>query len=405
MPATETICIRDARRLALARAGLLAPKWTGLERRSSGRGESARTAALAIIRRFGYLQLDTVSIAGARSHAIVLLSRLEGFEPSFAEELLAPGAALFEYWGHEACWLPLELYPTFAFRRKAFRAHPWWGDVLGEHPDVARRLRRQVRTQGPIRSIDMEGQGSSGFWDLKVAKRVAAALWSSGELAIRERRNFQRSYDLATRVIPAALRKRRVSLAASLRTLLLYAAGGHGWASTGTLADTWRLRNLRPEIHAALAALVAQGKLVRCTLQAPNASPTAGWIRPADLELAARLARCRPRADRGVLLSPFDPVLWDRARVRRLFDFDQVLEIFKPAAQRKYGYYCLPVLAGDGLVARVDLKANRKAGTLHVLSKRFESTGGRRPTNRKEAEATRTALARYAAALRLTLRE
>ena len=128
-----------------------------------------------------------------------------------------------------------------------------------------------------------------------------------------------------------------------------------------------------------------------------------GWIRPCDLGLAARLKRVRPRADQGVLLSPFDPVLWDRRRVRQLFAFDQVLEIFKPAPKRKYGYYCLPVLAGDTFVGRVDLKADWPAQKLKVLSVLFEDGNVIGKTNSTDREAVRTALDRYAAALKLKL--
>jgi hypothetical protein len=126
-----------------------------------------------------------------------------------------------------------------------------------------------------------------------------------------------------------------------------------------------------------------------------------GWIRPGDLELAARLRRVRPRADRGVLLSPFDPVLWDRRRVRQLFAFDQVLEIFKPAPKRKYGYYCLPVFAGDKFVGRVDLKAGWKAEKLMVLSVLFEEVNRTGKVKSEDREAVRTALERYAKALTL----
>src|SRR5688500_9257320 len=126
----DTLSLRAARRLALARAGLLSPETTGLPRRARGHGPSAFAAAHAVIGRFGYLQLDTVSVAGARSHTIVLLSRLEGLAASVGEELLTPGAPVFEYWGHEASWIPLALYPAFEFRRREFRRHPWWGDLL-----------------------------------------------------------------------------------------------------------------------------------------------------------------------------------------------------------------------------------------------------------------------------------
>jgi uncharacterized protein YcaQ len=330
----ETISLREVRRLALARAGLLKPDWTGFPRRGRGSGPTARRAAHAVIRRFGYLQLDTVSIAGARSHVIVLLSRLDGFDPSLGEDLLQPGEPLFEYWGHEASWLPLELYPAFEFRRREYRHHPWWGDLIGQHPEVARDLRRRLREEGPLRSVDLEGGGGRGWWDLKIAKKVASALWSSGELAIRARSNFQRTYDLAERVIPERWRCRPLPERDSLEVLLLEALEGHGWATTGTLAATWRLANRREEIASALARLVEKGSIVPCALENSRGRPTPGWIRPGDRELASRLRSVRPRRDRGVLLSPFDPLLWDRQRVKRLFDFDQVLEIFKPARRR-----------------------------------------------------------------------
>jgi uncharacterized protein YcaQ len=399
----ETIEIIEARRLALARAGLLKPEWTGLPRRATGRTQRARKAAHRIIRRFGYLQLDTVSIAGARSHTIVLLSRLEGFEPELAEMLLQPREPLFEYWGHEASWIPIELYPAFEFRRKAFRTHPWWGDLIGQHPKIAKDLCRRIRNEGSIRSLDMEGDGSRGWWDLKLVKRVATALWSSGELAIRERRNFQRIYDLAERVIPEQLRQSSLSEPQAIEQLILQALKGHGWAPTGTLSQTWRLTNQKKKITAALNRLVDKGEIIPCTISDDNKKKAPGWIRPGDLDLAARLKGVRPRFDRGVLLSPFDPVLWDRRRIQQLFAFDQVLEIFKPASNRKYGYYCLPVLAGDRLVARVDLKADRRAKKLNVLSVLIEEAYLTGFAGSEAREAVRTALERYAEALKLNL--
>ncbi|HRC84503.1 MAG TPA: crosslink repair DNA glycosylase YcaQ family protein, partial [Thermoanaerobaculia bacterium] len=358
-----------------------------------------RSAALAVIDRFGYLQLDTVSVAGARSHAIVLLSRLEGLDPDLPEELLQPGEPLFEYWGHEACWLPLELYPLFGFRRQEFRVHPWWGDLLGEHPGIAEELLRRIEQEGPLRSLDLEGEGSKGWWDLKLTKRVATALWSSGELAVRERRNFQRSFDLTERVIPEALRRAQMPQQEAIERLLLLALSGHGWAQTGTLTATWRLKNRPEEIARALAHLQEQGKVLPCRLDTGGGKTLSGWIRPEDLELAERLASQRPRKDSGVLLSPFDPLLWDRRRVEQLFGFAQVLEIFKRAEHRVFGYYCLPVLAGERLVARYDLKADRKTATLKVLAAHFE----RDPAPPADRQAAQSALDRYAESLNLEL--
>jgi hypothetical protein len=247
----------------------------------------------------------------------------------------------------------------------------------------------------------MEGRGSRGWWDLKLVKRVATALWSAGELAIRERRNFQRIYDLTERVIPEQWRQNGLPESQAVEHLLLRALRGHGWASTGTLSQTWRLANQKHRITEALNRLVEKGEIVPCALAGRDKKKLPGWIRPDDLGLAARLKRLRPRSDKGVLLSPFDPVLWDRPRVRLLFAFDQVLEVFKPVSKRKYGYYCLPVLAGERLVARVDLKADWKAGRINVLTVLFEEADAKGKAAASEKEAVQTALQRYADALKL----
>jgi hypothetical protein len=247
----------------------------------------------------------------------------------------------------------------------------------------------------------MEGSGSQGWWDLKVAKKVASALWSSGELAIRERRAFQRTYDLAERVIPDRWRQEAVTKERSIETLVLRALAGHGWASTGTISQTFRLP--QKDVAAALDRLQGCNDVVSCKLGLGGGRTSRGWIRPRDLELAARLENIRPRRDRGVLLSPFDPLLWDRNRVQKLFGFHQMLEIFKPAGKRIYGYYCLPVLAGERLVARFDLKAERKHGILHVLSRRFEGDDPSKASTATDAEATRSAVDRYAQAVGLEI--
>lgn len=364
-----TIDVATARRLAVVRAGLADPRRTGLPARARGDDAAARAAAHAVIGRFGYLQLDTVSVAGARSHTLVLLARLAGFDPSLGERLLVPGAPLFEYWGHEACWMPLELWPAFAFRRERFRRHPWWGDVIGPNRALADDLIRRARDDGGFRASDLEGRRGAGWWNGKAANRVAAALWSSGDLAIRERTGFQRIYDLPERVVPDAVRSTTMPAAAAHRELLLRALDGHGWAEARTLAATWRLRPRSAEFTSALADLADAGEIVACDLVAPD-DRRSGWIRPRDLDAAARLRSWRPRRDRGVLLSPFDPLLWDRDRLRRLFGFDYTIGIYTPAARRTHGYYPMPVLAGDRLVARVDLKADRAAGRVHVLDRK-----------------------------------
>ncbi len=392
----ETLDVLAVRRLALARAGLLSTEWTGLPSKARGDGAGARAAAHAVIERFGYLQLDTISVTGARSHTLVLLSRLGGMDAALGERLLVPAAPLFEYWGHAACWMPLALYPLFGFRRERFRKDPWWAEVLTRRRADADALLRRARDEGGFRSKDLEGDGSKGWWRGKDSKRVAEALWSAGELAIRERRAFQRVYDLPERVIPEGLRGRDVPVVDAYRALLLRALDGHGWAEERTLADTWHLRRTQAPFAAALRSLADAGDVVPCALDDGDEC-WPGWIRPRDLELAARLRRLRPRADRGVLLSPFDPLLWDRDRVRRLFGFDVVLEIYVPAARRRYGYYCMPVLAGERLVGRVDVKADRADGRVRTPAVHFESS---RPSAADRA-AVRTAVDRHAAAVGL----
>jgi len=397
----ESLTIRQARRLALARAGLLKPEWTGMPKFARGRGPSARRACHEIIRRFGYLQLDSIGVAGARTHGLVLMSRLDGLDPSLAEDLLQPGEPVVEYLGHEACWQPMEDWPIFDFRRRELQDRPRWGVLVEEQRKVADEILGRIRHEGPLRSLDFESERYGSNWQLKTATLVASGLWGTGELAIRERRGFQRVYDLTERVIPDDVRSRSMTFDQALPELILKALGGHGWARPGTIAETWRLKGRAGLIAAALGEFEAAGEVVACELVDDKGGGAAGWIRTEDLDLAARLDRLRPRQDRGVLLSPFDPVLWDRKRVATLFGFDQVLEIYKPVQERLYGYYCLPVLVGDRLVARVDLKADRKRECIRLLSSRFEDE---QPAA-AHREAVRTAVERHARLLGLDLRK
>lgn len=389
---------RQARRLALVRSGLLKPELTAMPRAAAGGGRRAHAAAHRVLNRHGYLQLDSISVAGARSHGIVLLSRVRGLQPRVAEELLQPGAPLFEYWGHEASWLPMELYAHFEWRREDYRAHPWWGDVLGDNPALAKAILERVEAEGPLRSADLPSDNAGlGAWDWAgPTRKVLSALWSAGDLAVVRRTHFHRSYDLTERVIPADVRARRVEREEALQTLLLRSLAGHGWASTGTLAATYRLRNMRVEIQRALAALRRSDRIAPCEVVDADRR-RAGWIRTEDLELLDRVDRLRPRRDRGVLLSPFDPLLWDRPRTAWMFGFEALLEVFKPKAKRCYGYYCLPVLAGERLIGRLDVKADRAGGCLRVLSCHYEGD----PAPAADREAVRVALHRYADALEL----
>ena len=319
-------------------------------------------------------------------------------DPALGESLLQPGEPLFEYWGHEASWLPIDALSGVRVPPRRVPPPPVVGrPALRASPRPRPTIVERIRSEGPLRSVDLEGKSGAGWWNLKLTKRLANALWSSGELAIRERRSFQRSYDLPERVIPADLLGREVPRIDAFETLLLRALEGFGWATTSTLTQTWRLRKAKTDIDGALRRLVERGAIVPCKLVGA-ARAVAGWIQPSDLELAERLAATRPRRDRGVLLSPFDPLLWDRDRVRLLFGFDHICEIFVPAPKRRWGYFCLPVLAGDRLVARVDLKAHRRAGRLDVLSIHHEEG-----IDAAARAAIRSALERHATALGLEL--
>jgi uncharacterized protein YcaQ len=299
--------------------------------------------------------------------------------------------------------MPIDLYPVFGFRRSGLRRSDWWRRMVDGRHALARDILRRVREEGPLRSADLEGKDGGGWWAHKPAKRVAVALWSSGDLAVRERVNFQRTFDLPERVIPAPLLERSVSRADAIRELVRRALEGHGWAAPGTLAATWRFRNMSREIRRSLEELEEEGEARPCAFRTESGRRIGGWVSPSDLELAGRLRSVRPRRDRGVLLSPFDPVLWDRKRVSLLFGFDQVLEIFKPKPKRRYGYFCLPVLAGESLVARVDLKADREKRRLRVLSVRFESSGSAAPSSKAEGRAVEDAIRVYAKRLGLGL--
>ena len=407
MPTLDT---RAVRRLAVARAGLLLPEKTGLTRRASGSGMRARKGAWHVLQRFGYLQLDSVSVVGARTQGLVLLSRLDGFEPQVAEELLRPGDPVFEYWGHEASWLPMELYPAFGWRRRKYAVHPWWGPLLDDHPKLAKAMLKLLHAEGPMRTTDLKehlgGDDKTGWWGHGKVKKVLSALWSSGELAVAERRSFHRTFDLAERVIPEEVRAAELRYEEALEVLLLKALDGHGWATRSTLAATWRFKKMWDDVDAALERLRERGEIVPAIFRSEDGDESEGWIRTRDLELAEDLRTARPRKDVGVLLSPFDPLLWDRQRVDLLFSFEQVLEIYTPAEKRRWGYYCLPILAGEHLVGRVDLKAHRSKkskkkgeGRLEVRALHFE----REKPSAADRQAARAGLDRLAGQLGLDL--
>jgi uncharacterized protein YcaQ len=311
----------------------------------------------AAVGRLSCVQLDSISTV-ERSHRIVLASRA-GIYPRGTISALLGAGRLFEYWAHEACLLPIEDYPLFLWRMRG-RGH--WDShrrALDDHPEVAEHVVDEIRTRGPLGSRHFAGESGGGMWNWKPAKRVLDSLWDRGDLAIAGRQGFQRLYDLSERVIPRALLDAPApSDAEALRALVLRAVRARGALTESAIAEHYRLPGRTATVRPHVEALVQEGSLLR--LAVDDGGPPV--LVPRELEPA----ELPPST--ATLLSPFDNLLWDRPFAERLFGFRHVMEIYKPAAQRVYGYYVLPLLRGDRIVGRADLKSDRKAGELRVLA-------------------------------------
>lgn len=345
----RTVSVTALRRLAIAAQG-----YTPRARRGTGREVEETIRALSCV------QLDSIS-AVERSHRIVLGSRVGAYSRETVSRLLAKGR-VFEYWAHEACLLPVEDWPLF--RTVMSQHHPWRGDVISEHPALAQEVRAAVRERGPLASRDFDGSGPGGMWNWKPAKVMLEALWHRGEVVIAGRvSGFQRLYDLAERVIPReVLEAPEPDEAVRLRELTLRAVRSRGALTESGLMEHWRLRGGAARNRPHVDALVREGVLERLRVEdggAPVLVPTG-----ADLDPTCPAA--------AVLLSPFDNLLWDRNFVRRIFGFDHVIEVYKPAPQRQFGYYVLPLLWRDRIVGRADLKSERRDGALVVKALHIE---------------------------------
>jgi len=322
------------------------------------RSRRARAGEVADeIRRLACVQLDSISTV-ERSHRIALASRVGVYPKGTISKLLGQGR-VFEYWAHEACLLPIEDYPLFRWRMEG---HGHWERhqrALRDHPEVAEHVREEIAARGPLGSRHFEGEGGGGMWNWKPAKHVLDSLWDMGELAIAGRQGFQRLYDLAERVIPREVLDAPVpSRDEALRTLVLRAVRGRGALTESGIAEHYRVEGRTATVRPHVEALVAEGTLRR--LEVDDAGPPV--FVPGDAELHETVSRG------ATLLSPFDNLLWDRPFAERLFGFKHVMEIYKPQPERVYGYYVLPLLRGDRIVGRADLKTDRAANALRVLS-------------------------------------
>jgi uncharacterized protein len=351
--AIERLAIAQARRLALSAQGFTDPV---------PRGVPDRRALRRVVGRTGLFQIDSVNVL-TRAHYLPMFSRVGPYPTELIDRAAyrAP-RELFEYWGHEASLLPVDTYPLLRWRMDEAHTDAWGGmvRVAKEQPRLVADVLAEVQRSGPLSAGEIE-EANGGrtkragpWWDWSHVKRAIEYLFWAGEVATASRRGFERLYDVPERVLPAAvLAAPTPSRADAQRELLRRAARSLGVADNRDLRDYYRLSPA--DATAGIAALVESGDLVPVAVE--------GWRRQAYVSPGAKLPR---RLDAAALLSPFDPVVWERDRTERLFGFRYRIEIYTPVERRVHGYYVLPFLLGDRLVARVDLKADRATSRLLV---------------------------------------
>jgi uncharacterized protein len=349
-PDVERLPSALARRIALAAQGFAEPRPTS----AVGTRQLRRTTE-----RLAVVQIDSVNVL-SRSHYLPAFSRLGDYPRAALDELTARRHAVFEYWAHEASFLPVRLQPFLRWRMAAAEQHAWGNMVRiqRERPGFVAEVLDRVRTTGPLKASDLAGprpDRPGSMWNWHEGKVALEWLFFTGEITATHRTTaFEKVYDLTERVLPAeVLQTPTPEPADAVRELVRTAARALGVATERDLRDYFRLSP--GAARTAVAELADAGELLPAEV--------AGWGTPAWLDPDAR----RPRWIRArALLSPFDSLVWERPRVERIFGFRYRLEIYTPAAKRVHGYYVLPFLLGDQLVARVDLKADRQAGVLRV---------------------------------------
>ena len=319
----------------------------------------------SVVERLAVVQIDSVNVL-SRSHYLPAFSRLGPYPRHLLDRLHAPRHDVFEYWAHEASYLPVRLHPFLRWRMAAADEQAWGSMVRvhRERPGYVAELLDRVREGGPVRASQLGEQRPSTpgqMWNWHAGKAALEYLFFAGALTARSRTaGFERVYDLTERVIPApVLAAPTPDRADAVRELVGTASRALGVATETDLRDYFRLPVT--ETRTAIAELTEAGDLLPVEV--------AGWGKPAWLDPLARRPR---RAGARALLSPFDSLVWERPRVERLFGFRYRLEIYTPAHKRVHGYYVLPFLLGDELVARVDLKADRAAGVLRVQAAHVE---------------------------------
>ena len=352
---TPQLTTAQARRVAVAAQGFASAP----PARAVTRGDLRR-----LIGRIQVLQLDSVSVA-VRAHYAPVFSRLGPYDRDVLDAAAWSHSArsprlLVEYWAHEAALMAVEDWPLLRWRMREYTGGRWGVEVVKENPRLVDDVVSAVAELGPSTAGQIEAhlqsgtkRGKGAWWNRSETKWVAEALFASGVLTTAHRTGFARHYDLVERVLPADVVAREIDDAEAVRELMLRAATALGVGTEADIRDYFRLRP--DQSKPAIADLVAAGELEPVQVDE--------WTAPAYL----RTGQAVPRSDRGTaLLCPFDPLIFFRPRVERLFGFHYRIEIYTPAAKRQYGYYVWPLLLDGELVARVDLKADRNSGALHV---------------------------------------
>jgi uncharacterized protein YcaQ len=379
LPAPERLTLAQARRVALAAQGFLDPSHEPPTMRTFQR----------TLERTGVLQVDSVNVL-QRAHYMPLWSRMGAYDVDLLRRAAEQRPRrVVEYWAHVQAFMPVELWPVMQHRMAAYAARRGkWGFVAGD--DLEQSLLAEIRDRGASTARDLDDglpRAKDGWgWNWSETRKTLDYLYMSGQLAIASRTTqFEIRYDLPERVLPASvLAMPTPSPAEAHRELVRRAARSHGVASVQDLRDYYRMSVA--ETATAVAELVEEGELLPVTVE--------GWRRPAYLHRGARLPR---RIGARALLSPFDPVVWERARTEALFDFHYRIEIYVPADQRVHGYYVLPFLLGDRIVARVDLKADRQfdAGAGQLVVKAAYAEPGAPPETADELSAELRRLAAW----------
>ena len=380
----QTISPALARRVALAAQGFGRPAATG----TGSAGPGIRQLG-ALVERLGLLQIDSVNVF-ERSHYLPAFSRLGPYDKAELDRLSSGRTPrLTEYWVHEASLLPVDDWPLFRWRMQAYRDKAAGDDShwSRDNKPMLDWLRAELAANGPMpaSAIEHDANKRSGPWwgwsDVKIGLET---LFRWGDVVSAGRRRFERVYALPEQVFSDELLGREVSAADAHRALIAQAARAHGIGTVSDLADYFRLRTL--PTRTAIDELVDSGELL--PVQVP------GWGRggAAGAAWLHRDARLPRRIDAAAVLSPFDPVVWERARALRLFDFHYRIEIYTPQEKRQFGYYVLPVLLGDTIVGRVDLKNDRQAGVLRVQAS-WAEPGAPLDTAERLAEVLRSTMA------------